>query len=65
VTKRPADKTLDRIGLVLLGCGLLLVIVVSWLRMSSRGLEIGLVAVGFVLAVSGLYLNRRFREKEE
>jgi hypothetical protein len=49
----------------MLGCGVFLVIVVSWVRGLGKGLEVGLIVLGFVLAVAGLYLNRRFRDKEE
>jgi len=48
-----------------LGAGILLVIVTSWIRVTSQGLEVALIVAGFVLAVAGLYLNRRFRDKEE
>lgn len=49
----------------MLGCGVLLVIVLTWVRGVGRGMEVGLMILGFVLAVAGLYLNRRFRDKEE
>ncbi|GEM_PF-6333424 len=50
---------------MLLGGGVFLVIVVSWAGLYSQGLELGLIALGLVLTVAGLYLNRRYRKTEE
>lgn len=65
MTRPMSHRILDRLGLVMLGCGVLLVIVLTWVGGIEKGLEIGLMILGFVLAVSGLRLNRRYRDKEE
>ncbi len=63
-TKRPNDKTLDTVGMMLVISGVVIGMAVAWIQGLSRGLQIGLLAFALALVAVGLLLNLKFRRGE-
>ncbi len=64
--KRPARKTIDQIGIILLICGVVLGMGVSVgaTHGMAMWLEIVGLVLGLVLVVAGLWLARAFRQAD-
>ena len=64
-TKRPSDKALNQVGILLIVAGVVIGMGIAWIGNLPMGLMISMIVVALACVAAGLALSRRFSAKDD